>query len=517
VRARVISALVALAAVAATVIVLVERGTGEASSSAPARPPVVLLIFDEFPTDDLLGPDGQIDAERYPNFAELARRSTWFPNAYTIYDSTFKAVPMIFDSVYPRRGTAPDLRSHHRSIFTLFARHGYAVEDLETGTAVCLPRICPGAPTRRPGVLDQLKGGGRADRLARWIGTIRRRDAPTLYVHHSLLPHEPWIYLPSGKQMRPSGEDPIGGINRPAGFDDLELTQHNEARHVLQAGFVDRQVGHLLRRLRSQGLLDDSLLVVTADHGYAFDLNVFGRRRVTDLSIDELGPVPLFVKSPRQDEGSVDRSYVRTIDILPTVADLLGWRVPWRHFGRSAFEPVTRGRREVAIPTRDFSRTVRIGAAEMERRRRQNRSRRARLYGTGVQSRALFGDPWAMLYRTGPHSELLGRRVAELPVTAPGPARASFYDAQRVHRVDHRARVVPVKLAGFVTGPGGPGRDVVIAVNGRVRGSGRTFALSPRRPENFSVLVPEEALRDGDNDVRVYEVRGRELVPLGRA
>jgi hypothetical protein len=514
VRARLISAIVALAAVAAAVILLVEGGAG---SEPPARPPVVLLILDEFPTDDLLRPDGQIDAERYPNFAELARMATWFPNATTLYDSTFKAVPMIFDAVYPRRGTAPDLRSHHRSIYTLFARHGYHVEDVESSTAVCLPRICPDARTRRPGVLDRLKGGGRADRLTRWIHKIRRRKAPTLYVQHSLLPHEPWIYLPSGKQMRPSGKDPIPGINRPAGFDDLELTQHNEARHVLQVGFVDRALGRLLRRLRSQGLLDDSLLVVTADHGYAFDLNVFGRRRVTDLSIDELGPVPLFVKAPRQDEGSVDRSYVRNIDILPTVADLLGWRVPWRHYGRSAFAPVTRRRSEVAIPTRDFSTVIRIGAADMERRRRQNRLNRALLYGTGLQSRTLFGDPWAMLYRTGPHAELLGRRVRDLRVLPARRARASFYDAGLVHGVDHRARVVPVKLAGLVTGPGGPGRDVVIAVNGRLRGSGRTFRLSPRRPENFSVLVPEDSLRDGDNDVRVYEVRGHALVPLGRA
>ncbi len=512
-----ISALVALAAVVAAGILLVERGTGEASSSAPARPPVVLLVLDEFPTDDLLRPDGQIDAERYPNFAELARISTWFPNATTLYDSTFKAVPMILDAIYPRRGTAADLRSHHRSIYTLFARHGYAVEDVESGTAICLPRICPGARTRRPGVLARLKGGGRPDRLTRWIHKIRPRATPALYIQHSLLPHEPWIYLPSGKQMRPSGEDPIPGINRTAGFDDLELTQHNEARHVLQAGYVDRALGRLLRRLGSQGLLERSLLVVTADHGYAFDLHVSGRRRVTDLSIDELGPVPLFVKAPGQDEGGVNPSYVRTIDILPTIADLLGWRVPWRHDGRSAFAAVTRRRREVSIPTRDFSRTIRIGAAEMERRRRENRLDRARLYGTGVQSSALFGDPWAMLYRTGPHAELLGRAVAELPVAAPGAARGGFYEAELVHRVDHRARLVPVKLAGFVTGPGGPGRDVVIAVNGRVQGGGRTFALGPRRPENFSVLVPEEALRDGDNDVRVYEVRGRRLVPLGRA
>ena len=70
------------------------------------RPPVVVVVFDEFPTDDLLGPDGKIDAERFPNFAELASMSTWFPNGHTVYDSTFKAVPSILDGRLPKPNTA---------------------------------------------------------------------------------------------------------------------------------------------------------------------------------------------------------------------------------------------------------------------------------------------------------------------------------------------------------------------------------------------------------------------------
>ena len=43
-----------------------------AGAGASARPPVVVVVFDEFPADTLIGPDGEIDAERYPNFAALA-------------------------------------------------------------------------------------------------------------------------------------------------------------------------------------------------------------------------------------------------------------------------------------------------------------------------------------------------------------------------------------------------------------------------------------------------------------
>src|SRR5919108_6598965 len=195
-------------------------GDEEEAQSAPRRPPVVVVVFDEFPADDLLRPDGTIDAERFPNFAELASISTWFPNGHTVYDSTFKAVPAILDGRRPREGTAPDVRSHKPSIYHVMDRLGHGVFKVESASAVCPPDICPGARTRRPGVLPRLAGNGRPARFHHWLGAIRRRPEPAFYFQHSLMPHEPWLYLPSGHQMRPAGVEPIWQINRPQGFDD---------------------------------------------------------------------------------------------------------------------------------------------------------------------------------------------------------------------------------------------------------------------------------------------------------
>jgi hypothetical protein len=166
-------------------------GGEDTADSAEGHPPVVVVVFDEFPADDLLGPDGQIDAERFPNFAELASMSTWFPNAHTVYDSTFKAVPSILDGRLPRPRTAPDVRSHKPSVFHVMARLGYEVFKVESASAVCPPAICPGARTRRPGVLRRLAGGGRPARFHRWVGAIRKRTRPAFYFHHALMPHEP--------------------------------------------------------------------------------------------------------------------------------------------------------------------------------------------------------------------------------------------------------------------------------------------------------------------------------------
>ena len=121
------------------------------------------------------------------------------------------------------------------------------------------------------------------------------------------MPHEPWIYLPSGHQSRPAGEDPIPDLNHDVGFDDPDLTEQNHLRHLLQVGYTDRLVGELLDRLERTGLLERALVVVTADHGYSFRVGVKSRRLISDDNVEEIAPVPLFVKAPGQMEPSVSR------------------------------------------------------------------------------------------------------------------------------------------------------------------------------------------------------------------
>jgi hypothetical protein len=491
------------AAVAA--VAIGHDGAGAGERAKVRRPPVVIVVFDEFPADTLIGPDGRIDAARYPNFAALAGTSTWFRNGQTIYDSTFKAVPAILDSRMPRSGTAPDVRSHQPSIFHLMDRLGYDVIKVESGTALCPPRICPGARTRRPGVLKRLAGGGRPARLHKWIGAIRDRPRPTFYFQHALLPHEPWIYLPSGHQSRPSGNDPIEGINRAEGFHDPLLTDHNHLRHLLQVGYTDRQLGLIMNRMRRTGVFDRALFVVVADHGIAFEVGVQERRQVTETNFEQVAAVPFFVKAPGQKQGRVDDDIVRNVDIVPTVAELLGTKVWWKHDGRSVFSAAAHRRDLVSMSRRDFSRVISFSRAEFERHRHELRLWRARKYGTGAESQLMFGDPWESAYRIGPHPELIGQRV---PVVAAGAAHAEIANAGLVAHVDPAAKLLPTRVTGRLPGtPAGAMRDLAVAVNGRIRAVGRSFHLRGRRMEFFSLLVPESALRRGRNSLEVLEVR----------
>ena len=55
---------------------------------AAGKPPIVMVIFDEIASVYLQNEKGGIDIQRYPNFAELASGSYWFPNAVSVADNT---------------------------------------------------------------------------------------------------------------------------------------------------------------------------------------------------------------------------------------------------------------------------------------------------------------------------------------------------------------------------------------------------------------------------------------------
>ncbi len=471
-------------------------GGGDAAAQKPKRPHAVLLVLDEFPGDTLLGPDGRIDAGRYPHFAALAGDSTWFRNAYTAYDSTTKAVPLVLDGIRPRRGTAPTARDHPQSIFTALGRRGYRIVTSEEATAICPRRYCPTERKRRPAIIPNLKGG-RAERFGRFIRSIRASSRPTFWMKHALLPHGPWVYMPSGHRSRPEGPELLPGMQTIPGFYDDYLTRHNEQRYLLQLGFVDRLLGRLVARLKSQGMYDDTAIVVTADHGFAWQVGVPTRRSVNPSNVEELGPVPLFVKSPRQTRGRASDALARTLDVTPTIADVLNVPLGYRADGSSAFSREVRARDQVSLTERDFSSVVRISSSRWEARRRAVVRRRLRQLGSG---------DWASLYTSlGPNRNLVGERADD--VQAASGARATISLSRSFARVRRSSGVVPCQIAGRIHGSGAQDeRNLAIAVNGRIEAVGRSFHLKGERVESYSVMVPEDALREGSNKVEVLEV-----------
>jgi hypothetical protein len=505
---RIVATVTLLAIVSAGLAwALTRAGRDAEAAGGKGKPPVVLLMFDEFPTDLLLRPGGQIDGGRYPAFADLARTGYWFPNATTTFDSTTKAVPQIIDGRLPRKGTSPDYRGHPRSLYDVFGRRGYEIRRVEAATSVCPPRWCPGARRGRPAILTQLQRG-RRERLARFLGSIRPTAAPTFWLGHILLPHGPYMFLPSGRQTRVRWPDPLPGMNSTPGFYSRYLALHAQQRLQLQIGFVDRELGRLFARMRREGTFDKSLIVVTADHGISSESGVASRRSTGMRNIDELAPVPLFVKAPRQRRGRTLPWYVRTTDVAATITDLLGARLPYGADGRSAFSRAVRARRGAMVIRRDFSGRLRIPGRALERRRGALLRERLRRFG--------WGD-WDSLYTgIGPSRELIGRAVADVPrVGESGGPEARIVDAPALRAVRRDSLVRPTQIAGTIAGgTDKETRPVAVAVNGTIEATGVSFHLRlpkaqrARTGESFAMMVPERSIRPGRNRVEVFEIVG---------
>jgi arylsulfatase A-like enzyme len=109
-----------------------------------------------------------------------------------------------------------------------------------------------------------------------------------------------------------------------------------------EVGFVDAQVGRLVDGLKAAGLWDDTLLVITSDHGE--ELWDHGGFEHGHTLYDELIHIPLIVKLPKKaapDPRVVD-AQVRILDVMPTAFELAGIATPDSFVGRSLL-PLVRG------------------------------------------------------------------------------------------------------------------------------------------------------------------------------
>ena len=494
-----------------------------------SQTPVVVVVFDEISTISLLDEDAAVDAERYPSFAELARGSTWFRNAATVDAWTVHAVPAMLTGRYSQHGRLPIFSEHPDNLFTLLGG-SHRLEVFESLTQLCPRSLCPDV-VRRPfpdrmssllsdvGVLypHLVLPGDLRERLPSVSNTwgaflessherTRRRisayDAflasldggrrPLLAFAHVMLPHPPWEFLPSGRRY--TGGD-LPGLQTGGWGTDAYLVEQARQRYLLQLGFADRLLGRLLDRLRALELYDRALIVVAADHGVSFRPGE-RRRAFRDANLDDVAFAPLFVKRPGDELGRIVDEPVQTIDVLPTIADVLGVEVPWRVAGTSLFD--ARGDDRFLF-VGDRGRFT-ADPQELIARRGESLGRQVELLASG-------------LYGIGPNPELLGESLDRLAVQPRGEARAGLDQTEELRSVDLRSEVIPARLTGTISDGEGGRRDMAVALGGRIVAVGRSYFSGGE--ERFSILVPESALRQGANRVELLWVQpGGALVRL---
>ena len=522
-------------------------GSTPVTASAGVRPPVVVVFLDEFPMRSLLDSRGRIDRRLFPNFARFAGDATWYRNATGVSPFTPDAVPAMLSGRYPSRmNVAPIYTEYPGNLFTLLAG-SYEVRASESVTQLCPPRVCAAPAGARRGtgwralgrdlagvwikivsprridedptaqfsedtVGDRARAAGatpgkldprfrfdqlRANQPARFADFLERLEAsdqPTLHFLHLLLPHQPFRFLPSGARytyppIQFGYDKQKGWTSQPA---PLQLALQ---RHLLQLAYTDRLVGEVVQRLKTQGLYDKALVIITADHGNSFAPGHV-QRLLQNGNAHELLWVPLFIKTPHQRTSRVDDRNWEHVDLLPTIADLLQVEVPWRVDGVSAMAP-------------ERSRRLKYFYNKPNERLEVDGPRNQSLALQGITDRLARPQHGVEgLFQVGPYADLVGRRPETVGLGGSSglAARLETHENENLKAVDTTTGTVPALVTGALTGPL-PDAPVplAVAVNGTIGAAGLTFTQDATR-QTFAMVVSDRLFQPGANHVRLYRV-----------
>lgn len=504
-------------------------------------PDVVMIVFDEFPLISLLDEDRRIDEVRFPNFARLAKTSTWYRNTVAAHTTTAKAIPSMLTGRYinqhrPVAGseTYPEnlvsfLGSTHQlrgvEIVTEFFNASekgnvtpgfrFRFTNLGMDLLVVLGHVAlpdalsgqlPAIDRQWSGFLNTSEPSGRAPAkgpllVRRFLDLLRTtpRSTPAFFYLHMLLPHSPLRFNDDGRS--------VGNELSGYGLGTRSATAHTFAKneqdalliyqaHLLQTRFVDLILGNILDELKTLGLFDDSLIVVTSDHGIGYVWYENSPSNLFALRAGEVYWVPFFLKKPGQTQGEIVDDRVVTLDIFPTIAEVLDREIPWPVDGISAIGPsaARNARENTGNPDK---RETWLPDSEQE-------------FAALDTKIALFGQHnLEDLYFYGPNKDLIGRRADSLAIAAGGeaPGTAKLLTPTRL---DSTMNAMPFYLKGKLTSisPGFDPRDLdlAIAINGVIWGTTRS-RLEDKKGY-FITRIPMEAWKTGENAVSIYAIVG---------
>lgn len=295
-----------------------------------------------------------------PGIDRVAERGLLFETAIGPSAWTFPVMASVFTGMLPTKHGGHDehqlLDSKYPTLAEVLGRHGY-----QTAGFADVPYVGPSTRLNRgfdvlsnmrvpevSGMSKALKAVGRVHRklsggynktcetrvlmgeVFRWYERMRDPQRPFFLYVHTDETHAPFLPPPTyrrrftqlskshmyainqDKQLFVSGQVPMS----EGDFANLRALARAEV------AYFDAWLGQLLERLDRDGLLEDMVVVIAADHGDNFGEH--GLLRHGLCLYDTLVHVPLIVKTPGSSVGGRVRPMVQLIDVFPTLLAAAG-------------------------------------------------------------------------------------------------------------------------------------------------------------------------------------------------
>lgn len=307
------------------------------------RPDVLILLVDALRADHLSSYG--YPRPTTPSLDALARDAVRFEQAVASSTFTKSSIASLLTGRHPyqhgvywgslERGsevTADLLPPSETTLAEVLADHGYLTAAWVQNSHL---RDFMGFGQ---GFVDYHDQQGGIERIHRRFGRFLRGPGPRhpffaylhyIDLHDPYLPEPPYDTMFGGDRRAYEGIDLAEwGVYLKAVREGREVPSADELAKLRglydgQLRYVDEQIGLLLAQLRERGLYDDSLIVVTSDHGDAFYEHGVISHSTTPY--EELVRVPLLVKLPgNRFAGRTVDAQVRLIDVFPTVLKAVG-------------------------------------------------------------------------------------------------------------------------------------------------------------------------------------------------
>jgi len=318
-----------------------------------------------------------------PNIDSLSSEGTLFKHAYSQSSCTVPAVHSMLTSLYPSRHRIflfdEDLPPDTTTLFSVLKERGFATAVISESPFVERRFAFTG------GVDYIFTSGLLLNKNTRWARESLRmfyevRDSIKVFLHKYVISKDKRSVLyfrkfyakqvlrESVSWLRRNRDNPfclyvhfMGGhypYNPPSPYGDLffeegmtkvpKYEEREESAGTISGprlkgaisqydgliAFYDELTGSLVRELKDMGLYENTVIVITADHGEAFFEH--GRSTHGHYMYEEIVHIPLMMIFPsRQGKGTAFDGLVQHIDLMPTVLDALGAEMPEEIDGKS--------------------------------------------------------------------------------------------------------------------------------------------------------------------------------------
>ncbi|MDJ0850274.1 MAG: sulfatase [Myxococcota bacterium] len=314
--------------------------------SAQERPgtgsPNVLIVVIDSLRRDRLGVYGH-DRPTSPRIDALARSGVLYTAAVSTAPWTTPSVASLLTSRLPSSlgiRAKMALQESAELLPEILGRHGYATAAVISHSYIDAKRnfdqgfevfdeanVKTPFSATSPGVTDHA------------VALLRRSRRPFFLFVHYFDPHFPYLEHPGftmpADDALPAYRGPVSpGLpwRSLRGLAKAGTLTTRDAAELLriydsEVAFTDAQVGRLLDALEEEGIVEDTLVVLTSDHGEEFlDHDGVGH---TFTLYDELISIPLIVRYPSAtrpglSQPRVDSEPSSLLDVLPTVLDVVG-------------------------------------------------------------------------------------------------------------------------------------------------------------------------------------------------